>query len=99
MTVSLVVIIFEITGGLEYILPVNSKPYRGASSIRKRTPLGPFRRLMRRALGGSLGDGLFLRTKYPFTLSILIIFEVTEGLAYILLVTPRPSPRAPDPNL
>jgi H+/Cl- antiporter ClcA len=28
MTVSLVVIIFEITGGLEYILPVNSKPYR-----------------------------------------------------------------------
>ena len=34
--------------------------YRGASLIRKRTPLGPYRRPMPRVLGESLGAGRFL---------------------------------------
>ena len=33
--------------------------YRGTSLTRKRTPLGPYRRLMTRVLGGSWGVGRF----------------------------------------
>ena len=35
------------------------QPYRGTSLIRKRTPLGPYRRPMLRVLGGVLGGWAF----------------------------------------
>ena len=39
---------------------------RGTSPIRKRTPLGPDRRFMPRAVGGSeRGVGVFLWARYP----------------------------------
>ena len=34
--------------------------YRGTSLVRKRTPLGPYRRPIPKVLGGSEGDGRFL---------------------------------------
>ena len=40
-------------------------PYRGTSLIRKRNPLGPYRRPMPRVLGGSSGGGHFLMGKIP----------------------------------
>jgi len=39
--------------------------YRGTSLIRKRTPLGPYRRPMPRVLGGSWGGGRFLMGEVP----------------------------------
>jgi len=39
--------------------------YRGTSRIRKRTPLGPYRRPMPRVVGGSLGGGRFLMGEVP----------------------------------
>ena len=39
--------------------------YRGTSPIRKRTPLGPYRRPMPRILGGSEGGGRFLMGEVP----------------------------------
>ena len=39
--------------------------YRGASLIRKCTPLGPYRRPMPRLLGGSYGGGCFLMGEVP----------------------------------
>ena len=41
-----------------------SNVYRGASLIKKRTPLEPYRRHMRRALGGPRG-ALFLMSEVP----------------------------------
>ena len=40
-------------------------PYRDTSLIRKRTPLGPYRRPMPRVLGGSQGGGCFLMGEVP----------------------------------
>ena len=40
-------------------------PYRGTSLIRKRTPLGPYRRPMPRFLMGISGVGVFLWVRYP----------------------------------
>jgi hypothetical protein len=37
--------------------------YRGTSLIRKRTPLGPYRRKIPRVLGGSYGGGRFLMSE------------------------------------
>ena len=42
-----------------------SKPYRGTSLTRKRTPLGPYRRPMPRVLGGSYEGGRFFRGVVP----------------------------------
>jgi len=46
-------------------------PYRGTSLIRKRTPLGPYRRPMPRVLGGCQGGGdqvgVLLWARYPCT--------------------------------
>jgi len=39
--------------------------YRGTLLIRKRTPLGPYRRPMPRVLGWSLGGGRFLIREVP----------------------------------
>ena len=39
--------------------------YRGTSLIRKRTPLGPYRRPTPRVLGGSQGGGRFLMGEVP----------------------------------
>ena len=39
--------------------------YRGTSLIRKRPPLGPFRRPLPRVLGGSKGGGRFLMGEMP----------------------------------
>ena len=39
--------------------------YRGTSLIRKRTPLGPYRRPMPKVLGGSQGGGRFLMGEVP----------------------------------
>ena len=39
--------------------------YRGTSLMRMRTPLGPYRRPMRRVLGGSYGGGRFLMGEAP----------------------------------
>ena len=51
-------------------VPLHPRPYRGTSLIRKRTPLGPYRRLMPRVLGGSWGGGRFLMSEVPmYTLS------------------------------
>jgi len=44
---------------------VGVEPYRGTSLTSKRTPLGPYRRLMSRVLGGSSGDGRFLMGEVP----------------------------------
>ena len=41
------------------------KGNRGTSLIRKRTPLGPYRRPMPRVLGGSYGRGRFLMDEVP----------------------------------
>ena len=38
---------------------------RGTSLIRKRTIIGPYRRLMPRVLGGSHGDRRFLMVEVP----------------------------------
>ena len=40
-------------------------PYGGTSLIRKRTPLGPYRRPMPRVLGGPRGVDAFLWGRYP----------------------------------
>ena len=40
-------------------------PYRGNSRIRKRTPLGPYRRPVPRVLGESYGGGRFLIGQVP----------------------------------
>ena len=39
--------------------------YRGTSLTRKRPPLGPYRRPVRRVLGGSWGNWGFLMGRYP----------------------------------
>ena len=39
--------------------------YRGTSLIRKRNPLGPYRRPMPRVLEGSWGGGRFLMSEVP----------------------------------
>jgi hypothetical protein len=39
--------------------------YRGTSPIRKRTPLGPYRRPMPRVVGGSWGGGRCLMGEVP----------------------------------
>jgi hypothetical protein len=39
--------------------------YRGTSLVRKRTPLGPYRRSIPRVLGGSYGGGRFLMSEVP----------------------------------
>ena len=39
--------------------------FRGTSLTRKRLPIGPFRRLMPRVLGGSFGGGRFLMGEAP----------------------------------
>ena len=39
--------------------------YRGTSPIRKRLPLGPYRRPVPRVLGGSVGDGRSLMGEVP----------------------------------
>ena len=41
------------------------RAYRGTSLIRKRTPLGPYRRPIPRVLGGSKGGGRFLMSEPP----------------------------------
>ena len=41
------------------------EPYRGTSSIRRRTPLGPYRKSVPRVLGESIGVGVFLWARYP----------------------------------
>ena len=47
--------------------------YRGTSPIRKRTPLGPYRRTIPRALWGSWGGGRFLMGEVPlYTLNQLL---------------------------
>ena len=38
---------------------------RSTSLVRKRTPLGPYRRLMPRVLGGLEGGGRFLMSEVP----------------------------------
>ena len=43
-------------------------PYRGTSLIKKRTPLGPYRRPMPRVPGGSEGGWRFLLGKVPLYL-------------------------------
>jgi len=50
---------------LEPASDVGCEVYRGASLIRKRTPLGPFRRPMPRVLGGSWRGGRFLMSEVP----------------------------------
>ena len=45
--------------------PPASHEYRGASLIRKRTPLGPYRRPMPRVLRGSYGNERFLMGEIP----------------------------------
>ena len=44
---------------------VGEPEYRGASLIRQRTPLGPYRRPMPRVLGGSEGGGRFFMGEVP----------------------------------
>jgi len=39
--------------------------YRGTAPMRKRTPLGPYRRPTPRVLGGSQGGGRFLMSEVP----------------------------------
>ena len=45
------------------ILRVKDPRYRGTSLRRNRTPLGPYRRLMPRMLGGSYGAGCFFNER------------------------------------
>ena len=54
-------------GGVGASAPIAwpSYMYRGTSLIRKSTPLGPYRRLRPRVLGGSQGDGRFLMGEVP----------------------------------
>ena len=40
-------------GGIAHCDEVHDKAYRGTSLVRKRTPLGPYCRLVLRVLGGS----------------------------------------------
>jgi hypothetical protein len=49
--------------------PPTAQGYRGTSLIRKRIPLGPYRRPMPRVLGGSLGGGRFLMSEVPLYLA------------------------------
>ena len=43
------------------------RPYRGTSHIRKRTPVGPYRRPLHGSWGGPRGVGVFLFARYPCT--------------------------------
>ena len=47
-------------------------PYRGTSLIRKRTPLGPYRRPMLRVLGGSYRHGRFLMDEVPLYMEVAV---------------------------
>jgi len=49
-------------------------PYRGTSLIRKRSPLGPYRRAIPRVLGGSEGGGRFLMGEVPLYLNQTKLF-------------------------
>ena len=63
--------------------------YRGASLIRDRTPLGPYRRPVPRVLGGSYWGGRFLMSEVPLYIS----------RSYLAVDQPSPPPgafKAPD---
>ena len=49
--------------------PAHRELYRGTSLIRKRTPLGPYRRPMPRVLGWSQGGGRFFMGEVPLQLN------------------------------
>ena len=51
--------------GMPHACSGGAAPYRGISPIRNRTPLGPNRRPMRRALWWSWGGGQFLMSEVP----------------------------------
>ena len=51
---------------------VMPQPYGGTSLVRKRTPLGPYRRPMPRVQGGSRRVGIFLWARYPCTLNPIL---------------------------
>ena len=44
---------------------LGGRVYRGTSLLRKRTPLGPYRKPIPRVLGGSWGGGRFLMDEVP----------------------------------
>jgi len=50
---------------LPRIVNLDQPTYRVTSLMRKRTPLGPYRRPILRVLGGSYGSGRFLRDEAP----------------------------------
>jgi len=51
--------------GQPSLLTPHHSLYRGISLVRKRTPLGPYRRPMPGVLRGSYGDGRFLMGEVP----------------------------------
>ena len=59
-------IVSHLPPSLPHPLPLASR-CRGTSLIRKRTPLGPYRRPVPGVLGGSQGGGIFLWARYPCT--------------------------------
>ena len=63
--------------------------YRGISLIRKRTPLGPYRRPMPRVLRGHRGVGAFLVPLYPLSRRIPDAPDAYRGTS---LIRNRPPP-------
>ena len=52
----------RVSGG---VVAMHGSWHRGASLIRKRTPLGPYHRPVPKVLGGSQGGGRFLTGEVP----------------------------------
>ena len=59
-------------------------PYRGASLVRKRNPLGPYCRPLRRVLRGSWGGARFVMGEVPLYALCCLLHPVSANLASCL---------------
>ena len=65
-------------------VPECSRGYRDTLLIRKRTPLGPYRRPMPRVLKGSWGGGCFLMGEVPLYLHVLAMALACAACTHLL---------------